>query len=206
MELMLAFRFNPQQVAYYEASGWRAYYDRRWLRLLALITRLCQEQFAIPFPASLRAGYYVGPLRPPGRRLTITPRWCAPITNDFIAWPGAIPGYIFDPAAAAALELQYNEEHRRLVGHPDKSSFVEAMVKLHCELFGLTPAQARPSAELRVLANNTVDLITGKTSTDVEADWARLEVYLCECYRSIQQEMENSPMHPVLTPEVSPHL
>ena len=71
------------------------------------------------------------------------------------------------------------------------------MVKLHCELFGLTPAQARPSAELRVLAANTVDLITSKTSTDVEADWARLEVYLWECYRSIQQEMENSPMHPV---------
>jgi hypothetical protein len=45
----------------------------------------------------------------------------------------------------------------------------------------------RESAELRVLANNTVNLITGKTSTDPEADWAKLESYLRDCYRSIQK-------------------
>jgi len=197
MELMLAFRFNPQQVAYYEASGWRAYYDRRWLRLLSLITKLCQEQFAIPFPASLQAGYYVARASAAWAPVDHNPDLARAFYERFYRLARRYSGLRFDPAAAAALELQYNEEHRRLVGNPDKSRFVETMVKLHCELFGLTPAQARPSAELRVLAANTVDLITGKLSTDVEADWGRLEVYLWECYRSIQQEMENSPMHPV---------
>lgn len=197
MELTLAFRFNPQQVAYYEANGWRAYYDRRWPRLLSLITRLCQEQFAIPFPESLRAGYYAARASAAWAPVNHHADAARAFYERFYRLARRYSGLHFDPAAAADLELRYNEEHRRLVGNPDKSSFVETMVRLHCELFGLTPAQALPSAELRVLAANTVDLITGKTSTDVEADWARLEVYLCECYRSIQQEMENSPMHPV---------
>jgi hypothetical protein len=51
--------FNPERIAYYEANGWRAYYDRKWLRLLRLIVALAQEEFRIPFPNSLLAAYYV---------------------------------------------------------------------------------------------------------------------------------------------------
>ena len=35
----------------------------------------------------------------------------------------------------------------------------------------------------------TVDRITGGVSTDVEADWAKLEQELRECYRSVQREL-----------------
>ncbi len=52
------FQFNPDRLAYFEAAGWRAYYDRKWLRMLWLIVALCQEQFQIPFPISLLAAYY----------------------------------------------------------------------------------------------------------------------------------------------------
>jgi hypothetical protein len=63
------------------------------------------------------------------------------------------------------------------------------MVQLHSTTFGIAPEQARESAELRVLANNTVDKITGKTSTDVEGDWRQLEEYLRQCYRSIDRAL-----------------
>jgi hypothetical protein len=63
------------------------------------------------------------------------------------------------------------------------------MIDLHCAIFGLTPQQARESAELRVKASDTVDLITSKTSTNVAADWAKLEQYLRQCYASIQREL-----------------
>jgi hypothetical protein len=66
------------------------------------------------------------------------------------------------------------------------------MTQLHSAIFGITPEQARESAELRVLANNTVDLITSKTSVDPEADWEKLEDYLRQCYRSIAQALELS--------------
>ena len=181
---------SPARVAYFEAAGWRAYYERRWLRLLQLIVGLCQEQFGIPFPTSLLAAYYV---------TRASAAW-APLNHDeavvgafyerFYRLARRYSGLQFDPARAAALELRYNVEHRRLVGSPDKTSFIEAMTALHGELFGLTPTQARPSAELRVQANNTVDRITSRTSTDIPADWARLEDQLCQCYTSIRTELE----------------
>ncbi|MBL8057693.1 MAG: hypothetical protein JNK29_13405, partial [Anaerolineales bacterium] len=54
-------------------------------------------------------------------------------------------------------------------------------------LFGLTPAQARESAEWRVRANTTVDGITAGASRDVAADWASLEADLRACYRSLRR-------------------
>ncbi len=190
MEHVLSLRFNPDRVAYFEAAGWRAYYDRAWLKLLRLIVSLCQEQFGIPFPSSLLAAYYV---------TRASAAW-APVDHDerqvqawyerFYRLARRYSGLKFDPARAAALELRYNAEHRRLVGNPDKQAFVQAMVELHGELFGLSPQQALPSAELRVQANNTVDRITGRTSTDVEGDWALLEEHLRACYRSIRSQME----------------
>jgi len=85
------------------------------------------------------------------------------------------------------LELRYNDDPRRLAGQADKSEFIQTMIELHCELFGITPDQARESAELRVQACNVVDRITGHTSTDVEADWVRAEDYLRQCYRSVER-------------------
>lgn len=182
---MPEFDFNPDRIAYFEAAGWRAYYERRWLKLLRLIVGLCQEQFSIPFPVSLLAAYYV---------VRAAVAW-APIDHDerrvldfytkFYRLALRYSGLKFDPAEVGEWELRYNDVHRRLVNNPDKSEFVQTMVQLHSAIFGLTPDEARESAELRVLANNTVDLITAKRSADPEADWAKLEHYLRACYRSI---------------------
>src|SRR3569833_493189 len=72
------------------------------------------------------------------------------------------------------------------------------MTRLHSAVFGVTLEQARESAELRVLANNTVDLITSGTSTNVEADWQKIEEYLRACYRSVQRQLpeEDAPAQP----------
>jgi len=76
-----------------------------------------------------------------------------------------------------------------MVGEADKSTFVQTLIDLHSALFALSPEQVRASAEWRVLAASTVDLITRKTSTDVEGDWAKLEEHLRRCYRSIQLQL-----------------
>jgi len=64
---------------------------------------------------------------------------------------------------------------------------------LHSATFGLPPEQVRESAEWRLQAANTVDLITSGNSTDVTADWAKIEECLRRCYRSIQREMDGAP-------------
>ena len=179
--------FDPDRVAFYEAHGWRAYYDRDWPRLLRLVVGLCQQQFHIPFPQSLRAAYAV-------TRASIA--W-VPRDHDepqvlkyyrqFYQLARRYSGLDFDPQRVAELELRYNDVHRRLSGKPDKTEFIATMTELHSAVFGLSLDQARFSAEQRVLANNTVDLITSGTSQDPEADWQTLEDYLRACYRSIAE-------------------
>lgn len=184
------FQFNADRVAYFEANGWRAYYDRKWLRLLRLIVSLCQEQFRIPFPVSLLAAYYVTRASVAWVPLDHDEQKVQKFYEKFYRLAQRYSGLKFDPARVGALELKYNDVHRRLSGTPDKTEFIDAMIELHSALFSLTPEQARESAELRVLANNTVDLITSKTSTDPEADWEKLEEYLRQCYRSLEREVK----------------
>ncbi len=186
-----AFQFNPDRVAYFEAAGWRAYYDRNWLRLLNLIVSLCQEQFRIPFPVSLLAAYYVTRASVAWVPFDHDERVVQAYYEKFYRLARRYSGLTFDPAQVAALELKYNDIHRNLSGKPDKTEFVQTMTELHSAIFGLSPEQVRESAALRVLANNTVDLITSQTSTDVEGDWAKLEDYLRQCYRSIQRALES---------------
>ena len=186
------FRFDPDAVAHSEVEGWKAYYDRAWLRLLRLIVELSQAQFRIPFPQSWVAAYHI-------TRASVAwvPKEHDPATikrhlRHFYALARRSSGLNFDVETVAALELRYWDEHRRLVGQPDKTTFIEAMMALHASLFGLTEAQVRESAELRVEANNLLDTITGKSSPDPGRDWRRCEELLQRCYRSIQAALEPS--------------
>lgn len=182
------FRFNPDRVAYFEVEGWKAYYDRNWIRLLRLVVSLAQEQFRIPFPVSLLAAYYV-------TRASV--QW-VPVEHDmdkvrmynekFYRIARRYSGLTFDPTRVAALESQYWDVHRQLVRQPDKTPFIETMTDLHAAVFGLTREQARESGELRVQANNVLDTITGKISDDPARDWKICEDLLRRCYSSIQMK------------------
>lgn len=183
------FRFDPDRVATFEAAGWRAYYDRRWIKLLRLTWGLCREQFGIPFPQSILAAYHVtrGALA-----------W-APVDHDdaqvlafyrrFYRIARRYSGLTFDPDRVAELEMRYWDDHRRLVGVDDKREFLATLIALHAALFGLSPEEARPSAEYRLRAATTVDRITGGRSTDIAADWAAIEADLRRCYRSIDRRL-----------------
>ena len=146
--------FDPSAVAYYEVEGWKAYYDHNWLRLLRLLLRLLQVQFRIPFPQSIAAAYYVTRasaawVPKDHQAATIEAYLC-----KFYQLARRYSGLKYDVERAAALELQYWEVHRRLVGQPDKTDFIDTMIQLHAVVFGLSEADARESAELRVEANN----------------------------------------------------
>jgi hypothetical protein len=183
------FQFNPDRIARFEAAGWRAYYDRDWPRLLRLLVGINREQFRMPFPQSLLGAYYVTRAAVAWSPKKNNPRLAHRFYERFYNLAKRYSGLSFDPSHVAALELRYNDVHRRLSGLPDKQEFVRTMTQLHSALFGIPPALARQSAELRVLANNVVDQITGKRSLDPEADWQLLETYLRGCYRSIQRAL-----------------
>ncbi len=184
-----AFTMQPERVAHFEAAGWKAYYDRKWLKMLRLLVQLCQEQFHIPFPMSLLAAYCT-------TRASLA--W-APVEHDegkvlaylkkFYGVARRYSGLRYDVQQVAALELQYFDVHRRLSGQPEKGPFLQTLIELHSALFGLTAEQVHESAEWRLRAAETVDLITSGTSTDVEGDWTKLEAYLRKAYASIVQKL-----------------
>lgn len=184
------FEFNPDRIAYCEANGWRAYYDRKWWQMLRLMLRLCQEQFHIPFPLSIAAAYYVARASIAWVPVDHNVEKVLKYNQKFYRLARRYSSLKFDPAEAAQREVKMWDVHRRLVEQEDKTELVEAMTELHVEIFRLSPEQVRESAEWRVKANDTVDLITQKQSKDIEGDWARLEDYLRQCYRSIQHEQQ----------------
>ena len=112
--MMRTFTLRPERVAYFEAAGWRAYYDHKWLKMLRLLVLFCQEEFHIPFPQSLAAAYYT-------TRASLA--W-APVEHDehkvlrylvkFYRVARRYSGLHYEVKRVAALELQYFEVHRRL--------------------------------------------------------------------------------------------
>ncbi|MGE0688127.1 MAG: hypothetical protein AB7P33_15395 [Dehalococcoidia bacterium] len=177
--------FDPDRVAYFETEGWRAYYDRKWPRLLRLLVTMSHEQFRIPWPQAVVAAYYV-------TRASVA--W-VPVDHDdakvlrfyeaFYGLARKYSGLNFDPKRVAELELKYNDDHRRLVDAEDKTELLQTLVDLHAALFGLSAEQVAESAAHRVAALNAVDRITSKRSTDVAADWREVLGELQRCYRSI---------------------
>lgn len=187
--------FNAERVAYFESAGWRAYYDRNWLRVLGLMVQLNREQFGMSWPNAILASVDVV-------RASLA---FAPVDNDipaatshlarYYAKARRAAGIAADADRLAALEIEYWVVHRRLanerkaaVDHAgDLKPMVDALLSLHEALFAAPPDVARRSAEMRAQAAARVDRITGGYSDDVEADWQQIEVELEQAYRILEK-------------------
>jgi uncharacterized protein YndB with AHSA1/START domain len=179
---------DPNAVAYYETAGWRAYYDRNWPLAFGLMVRLIETQFRVPFPRAFLAA------------LQITRASVAFVPRDhkldavlhhmeqFYRIVARTSGGAFDPRRVAELELRYWVIHRELAEAPERDNrpLVESLAALHGALFGRTPDELWDSAESRAEAAATVDRITGRRSTDVAADWRRVEESLRRAYGQIK--------------------
>ena len=186
--------FDPERVAYLEAAGWRAYYDRNWPAVFGLMVQMNREQFRMALPTAVVAAIDIV-------RASIA---FAPVDNDV---PGATAhlqrfyekarrarGLQADAHTLAALEVDYWVVHRRLALErkqaPNHTGDIEPMVaslaRLHAALFDAPPEAIRRSAELRADAAARVDRITGGYSTDVAEDWRQVEAHLREAYGSLR--------------------
>jgi hypothetical protein len=177
--------FAPARVAYFEANGWRAYYEHRWWKVLLLLVRLCQEQFHIPFPRSLVAAYYATRAAAAWVPVQHDERKVLRFYERFYRLAQRYSTTPFDPVQVAALELRYNDDHRRLTFEADKGPLLETMVALHAALFCLPTEQVRESAEWRVSAMNRCDQIVHGQSSDIERDWTAVEEDLRRCYAAL---------------------
>ena len=184
--------FRPDRVAYFEAAGWRAYYDHKWPRALWLMVRLNREEFHMPPLAALAAAVDIV-------RASLA---FAPADNNvpeateyvrrYYEKARRTAGLHADPQTLTELEIRYWVVHRQLalerIKQPLQDNLgpmIEALTELHAALFEISPQAARRSAESRALAAKTVDRITGRYSTDIVGDWRQVETYLQQAYRAV---------------------
>lgn len=185
--------FDPERLAYLEAAGWRAYYDRNWLRVFGLMVQTNREQFRMSLPTAIAAAVDIV-------RASIA---FAPVDNDVPAATGHLHafydkarrslGLTADAGTLAALEMDYWIVHRTLAnerkaapGHTgDVEPMVAALERLHAALFDAPPDALRQSAAARAQAAVTVDRITGGYSDDVAADWRAIERDLRAAYTAV---------------------
>jgi hypothetical protein len=184
--------FNPAAIAYYETEGWRAYYDRNWLRAFGLMVHLSDSQFHIPFPRSFLAVYHI--IR---ASVAFVPRDHDLVVvrhhlGQFYCIAADANRGAFDPHTVAELELRYWVIHRELAATPeaDKRPLVECVAALHAALFGRTSADLWESAVSRVAAANAVDQITSRRSLDPAADWELVESSLRRAYQQVKSAIE----------------
>jgi hypothetical protein len=176
-----------------EASGWKAYYDHKWLKALLLMLRMDQEQMHIPFPRSVvAAGNIVQAsiaFAPADHDAALEQvRGCL---RRFYALVAEANDATFDPDHVGDLELDYWIVHRQLATDraADYTPLIDSLAQLHAGIFGGTPESMRPSAESRTRAAYHVDLITSKRSQDPEQDWRQVYFYLRRCYEQIKAQL-----------------
>jgi hypothetical protein len=184
---------NPDVVSYCEATGWAAYYQRDWPRVLRLMVRLNHAQFAMSWAEATASA--LDTVRAAAA--------FAPVANDLAATRRHLTRYFArarrpaaitaDAATLAERELDYWVVHRELANRrkadradDDLAPLVDALARLHAAVFDSTPERMRVSAALRALAAARVDRITGGYSDDVSADWATIHELLRDAYRAIE--------------------
>ncbi len=185
--------FAADRVAHLEKSGWQAYYDRNWPRVLTLMVQMNRTQFCMSWLDATLAALDI----------VRSAAAFAPIDNDiaaatqhlatFYARARTSAGLRSDATTLAALEMEYWVVHRELAiarkAAPDHAGDITPMVvaleALHAELFDAPPAAIRRSAELRAQAAATVDRITGGYSRDIATDWQTIEQLLADAYHTV---------------------
>ena len=170
--------FDPDMMARLEASGWKAYYDRKWLKALLLMLRLDQEQMHIPFPRSVVAAGTIVQASiafAPADHDTALEQVRACLRR-FYALVAAANAAGFDPDQVGDLGLDYWIVHRQLA---------TARAADYTPLVGIAGAAAR--GHLRRHRGRHAALrrepgagglscgpITSKRSEDPEQDWRQV--------------------------------
>jgi hypothetical protein len=147
--------FDPHRVGGLECRAWVAYYRREWLKFLRAAVALTRHTFGLSWPATMRGAWLV---------LRANQLW-APAQNDparagramerFYALVKAQHGESYDPAVAAALEVDWwriHREHQQHGSELDERALIDALAALYAYVYSVPADGVRLAAEQRALA------------------------------------------------------
>ena len=144
-----------------ECAAWVAYYRRRWIPFLRSAVALTRHTFGLSWPSTIRGAWLV---------LRANQLWAPFPHNDpdgarramerFYRLVARAHGEEFNPARAAALEVEWwrvHREHQHSDADPDDGPLIEALVALYAYVYGVPEADVRVAAEQRALAMRLSD-------------------------------------------------
>jgi hypothetical protein len=153
--------FDPRAVGRLEGRAWETYYRREWAAFLVASVRMVRAAFRMSWPRTLAGAWLV---------LRANQTWAPYPDHDadrvralmtrFYRLLRASEGASFDPARAAALEVEWWRAHRDSQhggGAAARDELVRALRDVYAYCYGADPAAARPAAELRAEAMGISD-------------------------------------------------
>jgi hypothetical protein len=148
--------FDPRRVGSLECAAWVAYYRREWLVFMRSAIALTRHTFGLPWPSTIRGAWLV---------LRANQLWAPFPANDPDGARRAMERFYrliarryresFDPAKAAALEVEWwrvHREHQHADSERDERPLIDALSALYSYLYGVPETGVRVAAEQRALA------------------------------------------------------
>lgn len=146
--------FDPRRVGSLECDAWVTYYRREWLPFLRSAVGLTRHTFALPWPATVYGAWLV---------LRANQLWAPFPDNDPDGARRAMERFYrlvkrrhrepFDPATAAALEVEWWRVHREHQhGEGDERPLIDALAALYAYVYGVPEADVQLAAEQRAIA------------------------------------------------------
>lgn len=137
------------------------YYRREWLTVLRTAVLLTRHTFSLPWPTTVYGAWLV---------LRANQLWAPLPRNDpegarsamerFYRLVARCHGESFDPARAAALEVEWwrlHRAHQQDGSNTDRSRLVNALAALYSHVYGVPEDEVRQAAAQRALAMDHSD-------------------------------------------------
>jgi hypothetical protein len=153
--------FDPRAVGALECRAWETYYRRRWGACLVAFVGLVRAAFRMSWPRTLAGAWLV---------LRANQKWAPYPDNDpdaaralmtrFYRLLRASEGAAFDPARAAALEVDWWRAHRETQhggGVAAHEELVAALRAVYACCYDADPASVAAAADLRAEAMGVSD-------------------------------------------------
>jgi hypothetical protein len=153
--------FDPGVVGKLEAAAWVAYYRRDWLRFGRAAVTLARRTFGLSWPATIASSWFVLRANQLWAPFPDNSPECAQRAMErFFRIVQRQSGEPFDPAVAAALEVQWWRVHRDM-HHTSIADgehvLTEAIASLYAYVYRVPTASVRVAAKQRALAMRHTD-------------------------------------------------
>ncbi|MCC7010335.1 MAG: hypothetical protein IT184_16120 [Acidobacteria bacterium] len=171
-------RFDPVRTAEREIEMWRAYYEKRNVRLFALLVAQTRETYRCSWWTASRIAFSLARAAATFGGLRGEYAHVLPDLEDGYARAKAWTGAAYDPAALARAELAWWVA-RRMPGQDSPEQVGGLIADLNAMLYDVPRERVLEASVLRARA--------GKLRDDggVNADWAEVSRLLHESYRKL---------------------